>query len=108
MHDRSKSLTASARARRMRRATVPLFAAAVLAGASSARAQIATLDKGHSIFLNNGLQIWGFDSATRYGFDYNTLAAGNMNAVVWGNGGTDMSTLSAGQKWGKWTDWQYN
>ena len=81
-------------------------------------AQLATLDKGHRIIVDNGLQIWG--AATdilNYDVPYPALEAANMNGVIWGfpangataaNGGTDVQVLSAGDKWGKWTDWQYN
>ncbi len=83
------------------------MAGAVLAGASSARAQIATLDKGHSLLVSDGLQIWGADTDNSYPFDYNTMAAANLNAVFWGFGGTpttNMSALSPGDKWGKAVD----
>ncbi len=63
--------------------------------------QLATLDKGHQVLLNDGLQILGFDSDTRYNLDYNELSAGNMTAVMFGFD-TDTGILSAGQKWGKW------
>jgi autotransporter-associated beta strand protein len=68
-----------------------------------ARAQIAALDKGHQLLVNQGLQIWGFDSDTQYPLDYNELSAGNMTAVMFGFS-TDTGGLSAGQKWGKWVD----
>src|SRR5438477_10887848 len=88
------------------------LASAVLAAASSAaRAQIAALDKGHNLLVTNGLQIWGADSNTNDTFDYPTMAAANINGVFWGfpaQGGSDMSKLAPGNKWGKWTDWRYN
>jgi autotransporter-associated beta strand protein len=95
-----------------------LAAAAFAALAPRAEAQIATLDKGHQILVNNGLQIWG--AATdilNYDVNYASLQNANMNGVIWGfpangttpaNGGTDIQALSPGNKWGKWTDWQYN
>src|SRR5688500_19185520 len=83
-----------------------------------ARAQIATLDKGHSIIVNNGLQIWGVASdILNYDINYSQLQGANMNGVMWGfpangytvaNGGTETHLLSAGQKWAKWTPWEYN
>src|SRR5205823_8804543 len=84
------------------------FAGAVLAGAASARAQIATLDKGHSILVNNGLQIWGLDTGAS-SFNYGNLANANFNGVVWSWNVDNaphpkLQTLSAGQKWGKWVD----
>src|ERR1051326_636075 len=93
----------------LQRGKAMALAGAVLAGVSSAaRGQIASLDNGHRILVNNGLQIWGVDTDTSYGFDYNTMAAANMNAVMWGfpaAGGTDMTKLSTGNKWAKWTDY---
>jgi autotransporter-associated beta strand protein len=106
------------------RRTLATFRYAVLAAglitalAPSARAQLATLDKGHQILVNNGLQIWG--SATdivNYDVNYAALEGANMNGVMWGfpangytvaNGGTEMNLLSAGDKWAKWTPWEYN
>ncbi|HEX3600077.1 MAG TPA: autotransporter-associated beta strand repeat-containing protein [Lacipirellulaceae bacterium] len=69
-----------------------------------AHAQIATLDKGHQIFVNNGLQIWGLDTSDDYSLDYNELQAGNMTAVMWTTGQAQPGNLSAGQKWGTWAD----
>jgi autotransporter-associated beta strand protein len=91
-----------------------LSAGAALAAAMlavPAQGQIATLDKGHSILVNNGLQIWGVNTNTGAAFDYNTMAGANMNGVIWGFpavGMSDVSTLAPGQKWGRWTDWQYD
>ena len=70
------------------------------------RAQIATLDKGHSLLVADGLQIWGLNTdAFQYNFNYNNLAAANMNAVMWSYNQSNPGVLSAGQKWGKWTDY---
>jgi autotransporter-associated beta strand protein len=80
-----------------------LAVCALIAFGSPVRAQIATLDKGHQLIVNNGLQIWGFNSDTQYPVDYNELSAGNMTAVMYGFS-TDTGSLSAGQKWGKWVD----
>src|SRR4051794_35303705 len=81
------------------------FAAAVLAGATTVRAQIASLDKGHSLLLNSGLQIWGLNTDQhQYNFNYNNFAAANMTAVTWSYDQSDPGVLSAGQKWGKWID----
>ncbi len=71
-----------------------------------AHAQIATLDKGHQIFVNNGLQIWGLDTDNRYSLDYNELTAGNMTAVMWATGQAQPGNLSSGQKWGNWVDYK--
>jgi hypothetical protein len=73
-----------------------------------AKAQLTTPDKGHSLFLNSGLQIWGSDVDTRYSFNYDIMAQANMNAVMWGFpaiGGSDMSVLSPGQKWARTIDY---
>ncbi len=63
-----------------------------------------TLDKGHRLVVNDGLQIWGFDSDTQYNLDYNELTTGNMTGVMFGTT-TDMGPLSPGDKWGKWVDY---
>lgn len=71
-------------------------------------AQVATLGKGHQLLVSNGLQIWGLDQGA-VGFNYNNLANANFNGVIW-SWGVDpsphpkLSSLSTGQKWGKWTD----
>lgn len=80
----------------------------VAANAPMACAQIATLDKGHQILVNNGLQIWGLDQGAS-GFNYNNLANANFNGVMWSFGldpspHPKLSSLSTGQKWGKWMD----
>ena len=65
--------------------------------------QIATLDKGHSLLVADGLQIWGADTDTSYSFNYNTMAGANLNGVMWGfpaAGLTNVGVLSTGQKWG--------
>src|SRR5437870_4558477 len=65
-------------------------------------AQIASLDKGHSVLANNGLQIWGAYTDSNYFFDYPTMTAANINAVMYGFptiGGTTVGSLSTGQKW---------
>ena len=80
------------------------LATAGLAGASQARAQIASLDKGHRILVNNGLQIWGVDTDLNYSFDYPTLANANLTAVTWG-GASDFSTMVPGNKFGQWVDY---
>ncbi len=69
-----------------------------------AHAQIATLDKGHQIFVNNGLQIWGLDTSDDYSLNYNELQAGNMTAVMWTTGQAQPGNLTTGQKWGTWAD----
>src|SRR4051812_30529731 len=67
-----------------------------------AHAQIATLDKGHQIIVNNGLQILGLDTdQADYPIDYNELSAAHMTGAMWAYGQT-VPTLSAGQTWGKW------
>jgi autotransporter-associated beta strand protein len=95
------------------RRTLTAVAASVLFAAVPpvANAQLATLDKGHQLLVNNGLQIWGVATDTSYGLNYASLENANMNGVMWGFpavGGTDMNALGPGDKWGKWTDWQYN
>ena len=48
-------------------------AASVAAIVAPARAQVATLNKGHTFVVNNGLQIWGLDQGAST-FNYNNLA----------------------------------
>src|SRR6185503_5249885 len=79
------------------------LAGAVLAVSSSAvRAQIVSLDKGHQLLLNTGLQIWGCDTGASP-FNYSGLTGANFNGVMWSYGQSGkVSLLSNGQKWGKW------
>ena len=81
------------------------IASAVLAGASAAQAQVATMSKGHQLLVNNGLQIWGLVTDANYQFNYPNMAAANFNAVTWSYGASSPQLLSAGQKWGKWVDY---
>src|SRR5437762_10696585 len=93
------------RRRHSRRASSSFaIAAAMLAAASSAaRAQIATLDKGHSLLVTKGLQIWGLDSDSTYQVNYANFTAANMSSLFWGN--TPSIFPTAGMKWGKWVDY---
>ncbi|HEY2759778.1 MAG TPA: hypothetical protein VGI75_03525, partial [Pirellulales bacterium] len=69
---------------------------------AAAKAQIATLDKGHQIIVNNGIQILGLDTdQADYPIDYNEVNAAHMTGAMWAYGQT-VPTLSAGQTWGKW------
>ena len=87
-----------------------VFAAGVLvASGPLACAQIASLDKGHQLLVNNGLQIWGLDQCSGCTFNYNGLANANFNGVIWSWGVDDaphpkLNSLASGQKWGKWVD----
>jgi autotransporter-associated beta strand protein len=100
--------------RLMRRTLTKLCHAVLAAGAAFtitpiAHAQIATLDKGHQLLVNSGLQIWGLNTdSSQYPFNYNNLTSANMNAVVWSLGQSNPGVLSAGQKWGKWVDYLGN
>lgn len=69
---------------------------------SGAIAQISTLDKGHQVIVNNGIQILGLvtDQAD-YPVDYNEVNAAHMTGAMFAYGNT-VPTLSAGQTWGKW------
>src|SRR4051812_23550432 len=87
---------------------VVIAAIAWAAFSPSADAQIATLDKGHQLIVNQGLQIWGLQSDTQYPLDYNELSAANMNGVMFSYGASNAGTLSAGQKWGKWVQPRQN
>src|SRR6476659_5331904 len=99
-----RSASASRSRRHIKRVRSLALAGAVLAGAATAQAQIATLDKGHSFFVNNGLQIWGLDQGSP-AFNYNGLANANFTGVVWSYGQAGkVSQLTAGQKWGKWVN----
>ncbi len=80
----------------------------VVAVGLPARAQIAVLDKGHQLLVNQGLQIWGLQTDSSYSLNYNELTAANMNAVVWSYGQSNPGVLAAGQKWGLWVDYHGN
>lgn len=93
----------------MRRIPVTLFRALFAAGivavmAPLAGAQITTLDKGHQLLVNSGLQIWGCDTGAS-SFTYGNLTNANFNAVMWSHGQAKANLLSTGQKWGKWVDY---
>src|SRR4051812_16623066 len=82
------------------------FRAVLVAGllavlAPQGHAQIATLDKGHQLLVNQGLQIWGLQSDIQYTLDYSELTAANMNGVIFAHQASNTGALSAGQKWGK-------
>jgi autotransporter-associated beta strand protein len=86
-----------------------LAVGALVASGPFACAQIATLDKGHQLLVNNGLQIWGLDQCAGCTFNYNGLANANFNGVMWSWGVDDaphpkLNSLANGQKWGKWQD----
>jgi hypothetical protein len=60
-----------------------MVAAGLVAAASpTACAQIATLDKGHQILVDSGLQIWGLNTDSTYPFNDNSLTGAKMNAAV--------------------------
>jgi len=80
------------------------LAAAVGVGATQVRAQLASLDRGHQILVNDGIQIWGADSNTADNFSYTGATGANLNAVMWGFPAHGGDILSTGFKWGKWTD----
>jgi autotransporter-associated beta strand protein len=89
--------------RKLALAATAAVSLAVTAGARSASAQITSLDKGHNLLLNSGLQIWGLNTDSfQYTFNYNNLAAMNMNAVQWSYGQSNPGVLTTGQRWGKW------
>src|SRR5436309_3034607 len=89
--------------RRTRGILSAAFAGGVVASAavSTVRAQIASLDKGHNLLVNSGLQIWGCDTGAAP-FVYSGLSGANMNGVMWSFGQSKAGQLTTGQKWGKW------
>src|SRR3954469_11723060 len=79
-----------------------VFAGWIVATFSSiACAQIATLDKGHQLLVNSGLQIWGCDTGASP-FAYSGVTGANMDAAMWSFEQAKAGSLSAGQRWGKW------
>jgi len=87
-----------------RRVQTIALAGAVLAGTSGARAQLASLDRGHQILVNDGVQIWGADSNTADNFSYTGAFGANLNGVMWGFPAQGGDILSTGFQWGKWPD----
>lgn len=82
-----------------------VFAVALtIAFAPIASAQIGSLDKGHQILVNEGLQIWGLNTDDAYQFNYSNLAAAGMDAVIWSTNEATAGLLAAGQNWGKWIE----
>ena len=104
----SRCMRGENRRRRNYRVQSIALAGAVLAGSAGVRAQIATLDKGHNVLLDNGLQVWGLDTDNRYPFDYSVARGANLTGVVFANTPTLTDALSPGDKWGKWTDYRYD
>ena len=93
--------------RRGRRARSIAIAGALLAASapSAVHAQVTTLGKGHTLLVNNGLQMWGLNTDSfQYNFSYNNFANANLNAVMWSFGQSNPGVLSNGQKWGRWID----
>src|SRR5688572_4326968 len=90
---------------KLAQAALAALAACVAAGAAPlAHAQVATLGKGHTYFVNNGLQIWGLDQGANT-LSYSNMAAANFNGVMWSYGQAHkVSQLTTGQKWGKWVN----
>src|SRR4051794_26990354 len=80
--------------------------AAALAATTSAHAQLATLDKGHQLLLNDGLQIWGTNTDSyNYQLNYPNYNDANFSGVMWSHGQSRTDgTLPAGEKWSKWVD----
>jgi autotransporter-associated beta strand protein len=94
------------RAHRRRFASLALAGAAMAVASAQVRAQIATLDKGHSLLINDGLQIWGLNTDSfNYNFSYSNFAAANLTAVAWSFGQSNPGALTTGQKWAKWVDY---
>lgn len=99
----------SRRGRGGRRVHSIALSGAVLAVSSPlwVQGQIASLDKGHSYLVNNGLFLSGWDTDATYQFNYTNITGLNCNAVIWGpsqsNAGTAL--MAAGQKWGKVADY---
>src|SRR4051812_32717982 len=71
-----------------------------------AHAQIASLDKGHQILRNRGLQIGGLVDQTYRPFHLGTLQGGNFTLPLWGYS-ADVAQLGAapGAPWGRWIDY---
>jgi autotransporter-associated beta strand protein len=66
-----------------------------------ASGQLASLDKGHQLLVNSGLQIWGCDTGASP-FAYSGVTGANMDAAMWSFEQAKAGSLSAGQRWGKW------
>src|SRR5688572_28567004 len=81
---------------------------ALAATVSPARAQVATLGKGHQIILDNGLQIWGLDTGAQ-AYNHANVMNANFNGVMWSwevdpAPHPKLAATPVGAKWGKWTD----
>lgn len=72
-----------------------------LAFPANVRGQLASLDKGHQLLVNSGLQIWGCDTGASP-FNYSGLTGADMNGVMWSFSESQPGLLTTGQKWGKW------
>jgi autotransporter-associated beta strand protein len=75
------------------------LAGAVAGVASGVRGQIATLDKGHSLLLNSGLQVLGVYSDSSYGIDYNVVNGANLTGPMFFADPGPSQVLSTGHEW---------
>src|SRR5678815_40957 len=105
---------------KFRRIQAAAIAAAALGATSASWGQIASLNKGQQLLVNQGLQVFGLTNDTQYPVHYNqggynSVAATNLTGLQWsysphpelGQPATDMSVLGAapGATWGKWADY---
>src|SRR6476620_2018446 len=70
------------------------------------RAQVASIDKGHQILVDRGLQIGGLIAQTSDPFHLSTMQAGGFTMPQWA-WSSDVSTLGAspGATWSRWIDY---
>src|SRR2546423_2545856 len=69
-------------------------------------AQLTSLDKGHQILIDRGVQISGLIALTENPFHLSTMQAGGLTMPLWTWSG-DVSQLGAspGAPWGRWIDY---
>src|SRR5438552_5673658 len=69
-------------------------------------AQVTSLDKGHQILIDRGVQISGLIALTENPFHLSTMQAGGFTMPLWTWSG-DVSQLGAapGAPWGRWIDY---
>src|SRR5437762_14373916 len=83
-----------------------IFLAATFGLCLPVRAQVASLDKGHQLLVDRGLQIGGLIAQTVDPFNLNTMQAGGFTMPQWA-WTSDVSKLSAapGAPWSRWIDY---
>src|SRR6185312_5363113 len=82
------------------------FLTASLCFCATLAAQVPSLDKGHQILIDRGLQIGGVIALTENPFHLSTMQAGGFTMPLWA-WHSDVSALgpTPGAPWSRWLDY---